>query len=143
MEIYGLIGNPVEHSFSPVIHNTISGEMNAGSQYRLYKIEDSPGENLKRLYDEGLAGLNVTVPYKSRIMEYLCGIDPLAKAIGAVNTLKRTESGYYGYNTDIEGLRREIKEEGISLKGRDCIVLGAGGGPEPPPLCYLPKKRKA
>ena len=143
MEIYGLIGNPVEHSLSPVIHNTISGEMNAGSQYRLYKIEDSPGENLKRLYDEGLAGLNVTVPYKSLIMEYLCGIDPLAKAIGAVNTLKRTESGFYGYNTDIEGLRREIKEEGISLKGRDCIVLGAGGAARAASFMLLTEKAQS
>ncbi len=143
MEIYGLIGNPVEHSLSPVIHNTISGEMNTGSQYRLYKIEDSLEENLKRLYDEGLAGLNVTVPYKSQIMEYLCGTDPLAKAIGAVNTLKRTESGYYGYNTDIEGLRREIKEEGISLKGRDCIVLGAGGAARAASFMLLTEKAKS
>ena len=140
MEIYGLIGNPVEHSLSPVIHNTISGEMNIEAQYRLYRIEDSLGENLKRLYDEGVAGLNVTVPYKSQIMEYLCGTDPLAKAIGAVNTLKRTETGYYGYNTDIEGLRREIKEEGISLKGRDCIVLGAGGAARAAAFMLLTEK---
>ena len=140
MEIYGLIGNPVEHSLSPVIHNTISGEMNIEAQYRLYKIEDSLGENLKRLYDEGAAGLNVTVPYKSQIMEYLCGTDPLAQAIGAVNTLKRTDSGYYGYNTAIEGLRREIKEEGISLKGRDCIVLGAGGAARAASFMLLTEK---
>lgn len=60
-------------------------------------------------------------------MESLVDIDPLAKAIGAVNTLVRTDKGYKGYNTDILGLERELIDEGVVLLGSRCVILGAGG----------------
>ncbi|MCR4658013.1 MAG: shikimate dehydrogenase, partial [Lachnospiraceae bacterium] len=118
MDVYGLIGNPVAHSLSPVIHKTIAKELSKEIDYRLFEIKDDLSGNLSRLYEEGVLGLNVTVPYKSQVMPYLQGTDPLAEAIGAVNTLVRQDGGFYGYNTDIEGLRRELREEGISAEGR-------------------------
>ncbi|MCR5790013.1 MAG: shikimate dehydrogenase [Lachnospiraceae bacterium] len=127
MTIFGLIGNPVAHSLSPVIHHTLAKEAAVDCDYRLFPIKEDLAGNLAKLYEEGIGGLNVTVPYKSQIIPLLKGIDPLAEALGAVNTLKRTEGGYIGHNTDIEGLRRAVKEAGITVKDRACIVLGAGG----------------
>ena len=74
-----------------------------------------------------LLGLNVTVPYKSAVIECLKEIDGLAGNIGAVNTLVRTAGGYKGYNTDMEGLYRAMVSEGISIAGETVILLGAGG----------------
>ncbi len=127
MKTCGLIGNPVEHSLSPVIHNTFSEALFIDADYRLFLITSDLKKNLGRLYEEGVLGLNVTVPYKSDVIPLLDGIDPLAKAIGAVNTLIRTKKGFYGRNTDIEGLKRSFEEEGVTVKGASCLILGAGG----------------
>ncbi|MBQ7563014.1 MAG: shikimate dehydrogenase [Lachnospiraceae bacterium] len=129
MTLCGLIGNPVEHSLSPVIHNTFSRLAGIDSDYRLFPIKEELAENLQKLYEKGLSGINVTVPYKSDVIPLLTSVDPLAQAIGAVNTLTREEQagGFRGRNTDIEGLRRAISEEGVKLCGADCIILGAGG----------------
>ena len=70
---------------------------------------------------------NVTVPHKQAVMKYLDSIDEAARDIGAVNTLVRTERGYKGYNTDVPGLRRAVQEAGFTVKGRDCLLIGAGG----------------
>jgi len=72
-------------------------------------------------------GLNVTVPYKSDVIGYLAEIDPLAERIGAVNTLARCQGGYKGYNTDMPGLYRAMRQEGVQIAGRDVVILGAGG----------------
>ena len=78
-------------------------------------------------YSLNILGLNVTVPHKSEVIESLVDIDPLAKAIGAVNTLVRVDGGFKGYNTDILGLARELEDEGIELADSKVIILGAGG----------------
>ncbi|MCR4922502.1 MAG: shikimate dehydrogenase [Lachnospiraceae bacterium] len=129
MEKYGLIGNPVKHSLSPFIHGQIYEAMGIEGQYELYEIKDDLCGNLKKLYNEGLKGINVTVPYKSEIMACLCDIDPVAKAMGAVNTLIRDEKrgGYIGANTDVSGLKRELKDAGISLKNKNVVIIGGGG----------------
>ena len=124
---YCLIGNPVKHSFSPLIHNSITELMGLEGEYGLNQVEgDLPGE-IHRLHDAGIKGINITVPYKSEVMDSLVRIDDIAKAIGAVNTLKWTEEGYVGYNTDYRGLSREISEEGIHLEGENVLLIGAGG----------------
>ncbi len=125
--VYGIIGNPIKHTSSPMIHNHISQAMGIDAVYVPFVANDDLEAIVKGLYSLGVRGLNVTIPYKSDIIKYLCGIDDMAAKIGAVNTLKYTEDGYYGYNTDILGLKRELEEEGISLKGRDIVLLGAGG----------------
>jgi shikimate dehydrogenase len=71
--------------------------------------------------------MNVTVPYKQAVIPYLQTIDPLAEAIGAVNTLVRTEGGYKGYNTDMTGLLRAMYSEGIRIREEKILILGAGG----------------
>lgn len=125
--VYGIIGNPIRHTSSPAIHNHISEAMGIDAVYVPFVANDDLAAVIPGLYSLGVRGLNVTVPYKSDVMEYLAGVDEMAGRIGAVNTLKYTEKGYYGYNTDILGLGRELDEEGISLKERDVVILGAGG----------------
>lgn len=124
----GLIGNPVEHTLSPVIHNTLADRLGHNMVYVPFRVEEGRvAEAVKGAYALNLLGMNVTVPYKSEVIGSLKEIDPLAENIGAVNTLVRTEGGYKGYNTDMEGLYRAMESEGIRIKGEDIILLGAGG----------------
>ena len=84
-------------------------------------------EAVKGAYALNFTGMNVTVPHKQEVMKYLVDIDEDAKAIGAVNTLVRTDGGYKGYNTDAAGLKRAMTEAGIEIRDRTCILFGAGG----------------
>lgn len=124
----GLIGNPVEHTMSPVIHNTLADIMGENLTYVPFHVNDGLVEDaVKGAWALNLLGMNVTVPYKSDVIPYLSDIDPLAKKIGAVNTLVRTENGFKGYNTDMPGLYRAMCEDGVKVEGEDALILGAGG----------------
>ncbi len=125
--IMGLIGNPVEHTYSPLIQNTFARVMGVNMVYVPLGVREGLSEALKGAFAFGFAGMNVTVPYKLAVMPYLCGIDPAAERIGAVNTLVREEEGYRGYNTDVVGISATLERFGIDVCGRDCILIGAGG----------------
>lgn len=126
--VCGLIGNPVGHSISPVIHNTLADLCGIDMVYTTFKVEKGAVDTaVKGAYALDILGLNVTVPHKQEVIGTLESVDPLAEAIGAVNTLVRTEHGYKGYNTDILGLERELEEEQVELKDSPVILLGAGG----------------
>lgn len=127
-KVCGLIGYPVEHSVSPVIHNSLAELYNRNLVYVPLPVK--PGglkEAVAGAEAFGFAGMNVTVPYKSEVIPYLQKIDPLAKQIGAVNTLVPTEGGFKGYNTDMPGLYRAMCADGVEIAGEDVILLGAGG----------------
>ena len=127
-KLCGLLGNPIEHSLSPVIHNNLGFYTNTDMAYSCFKVEnDDIKAAIDGAYALGIQGLNVTVPHKQAVMKYLCGVDPLAKAIGAVNTLVRKDNGYYGFNTDILGFLRELDDNNFKLENRDVVILGAGG----------------
>lgn len=124
----GLIGCPVEHTLSPIIHNTLAERMGQNLVYVPFHVEKENVEAaIKGACGLSVAGLNVTVPHKSAVIPFLKEIDPLAEKIGAVNTLVPVEGGYKGYNTDMTGLQRAMETEGITIKGREAILLGAGG----------------
>lgn len=123
----GLIGNPVEHTMSPVIHNSLADMFGHNLVYVPFHVEKDLQKAIEGAYALNILGMNVTVPYKSEVMQYLVETDKKAEQIGAVNTLVRTEHGYKGYNTDMPGLYRAMKEEGIELTGEKVLVLGAGG----------------
>ena len=124
----GLIGNPVEHTMSPVIHNNLANMTGNNLVYVPFHVpEGYVGDAVKGAYALNLLGMNVTVPYKSDVIPFLKEIDPLAEQIGAVNTLVRTEGGYKGYNTDMPGLFRAMCSDGVKLKGEKVLILGAGG----------------
>lgn len=126
--ICGLIGNPVEHTMSPLIHNTLAEKLGHNLAYLPFLVEKgSLREAIQGGFALNLLGMNVTVPYKSEVIAYLTEMDALAEKIGAVNTLVRTETGFKGYNTDMPGLYRGMCREGIELEKEDVVILGAGG----------------
>ncbi len=124
----GLIGNPVEHTMSPAIHNTLAEALGENLVYVPFRVgEEHVEEAVRGAWALNLLGCNVTVPYKSRVIPFLKEIDPLAAQIGAVNTLVRTEGGFKGYNTDMPGLYRAMCEDGVKIEGERTLILGAGG----------------
>lgn len=124
----GLIGNPVEHTSSPAIHNTLASIYGHNLVYVPFKVENGYIENaVDGAYALNVLGLNVTVPYKSDVISKVVAIDDLAKKIGAVNTLVRVDGGYKGYNTDILGLERALKVAGAQIEDEVVVILGAGG----------------
>lgn len=132
----GLIGNPVRHTLSPLIHNSIAEMKGVNLVYVPFEVPKGGVKNAVRGANAlGIKGLNVTVPYKSDVIDHLVEIDPLAEGIGAVNTLVRTEGGFKGYNTDMSGLYHAMQDEGIVLDGECVVILGAGGVARP--VAYL------
>ena len=132
-KVCGLIGNPVHHTMSPLIHNALAEMLGINLVYVPFEVEgDAVGDAIRGALALDIMGLNVTIPHKSAVIPYLDDIDPLAKGIGAVNTLVRTSNGgFKGYNTDMSGLYRAMQEEGVELEGQKVVILGAGGVSRP------------
>ena len=126
--ICGVMGNPVEHTMSPAIHNTLADALGENLVYVPFRVPGGhAGEAVRGAYALNLLGVNVTVPYKREVMPFLKEIDPLAEKIGAVNTLVRVSGGFKGYNTDMPGLYRAMCGDGVTLEGEKVLILGAGG----------------
>ncbi|MGL5434235.1 MAG: shikimate dehydrogenase [Lachnospiraceae bacterium] len=126
--ICGVIGCPIEHTISPLMHNFYARESGLDLAYLPFLVQpDQVDAAVRGAFALNISGLNVTVPHKQAVMSCLTGIDEAARVIGAVNTLVRTEAGYHGYNTDAAGLKRAMQEEQIPIAGQTCILLGAGG----------------
>lgn len=126
--VCGIIANPVEHSMSPLLQNHYAKKSGVNLAYVPFKVKkENVRSAVEGAYALNILGLNVTVPHKQTVMQYLKEIDETAADIGAVNTLVRIEGGYKGYNTDVPGLLRSVQEEGITIKDRACILIGAGG----------------
>jgi len=124
----GLIGYPVEHTLSPLIHNTLAEYTGKNLVYVPFPVEpDQVEAAVKGAYALNILGMNVTVPHKSAVIPFLKEVDELAGRIGAVNTLVRCEGGYRGYNTDMTGLQRAMESDGVHLAEESVILLGAGG----------------
>lgn len=134
MEINGrtkmacLIGHPVEHSFSPYIHNFLAEKYGVDLKYSCFDVEPAKvKEALEGFKALGIIGSNVTIPHKIEVMPYLDEIDKNAAIIGAVNTIKNEAGRLIGYNTDGVGFVKSVIEAGHELKGKHVMVLGAGG----------------
>lgn len=128
--ICGLLGDPVEHTLSPVIHNSLNELLGYNSVYVPFHVgRDGLESAVKGAYELGIQGMNVTVPHKNDVCRMVTGLDSVAEGIGSVNTLVRDETGhgYRGYNTDMPGLLRAITSDGITVTGEQVIILGAGG----------------
>lgn len=126
----GLIGNPVSHTFSPYIFNTLSKIFGCGLVYLPFGIDDPKrlGIVVKALKELSIVGFNVTIPYKQQIIGYIDGIDEEAESIGAVNTVTLIDGRFYGTNTDITGFIKAFhKQTGCGFGGKTVAVLGAGG----------------
>jgi len=129
-QLTGLIGWPVSHSFSPVMHNAALAVLGLNWIYVPLPVPpDRVGDAVRGLPALGFQGVNVTVPHKQAVMPFLDEISPAAQAIGAVNTiLVEQESGrLLGFNTDWRGFLADLVAKEVEVNGRHCLVLGAGG----------------
>ena len=126
----GVIGHPVAHSKSPLIHNYWIGKYGLTGIYTAIDIaEDALEEGIAALVEQDYAGFNVTVPYKERIITLCADIDETARKIGAINTIFIREGKLYGTNTDMFGFVENLQENApdFNFSGGPAVVLGAGG----------------
>ncbi len=123
--ICGAIGNPIEHSLSPNIHN--AGFQSLGLNFAFAAFHaTNVKEAISGIRGLNIRGISVTIPHKVTVMEYLDEIDETAKKIGAVNTIVNDNGKLTGYNTDCDGAVQALKEQ-TSLKGKRILLVGAGG----------------
>ena len=129
--IYGIIGYPVSHSLSPLLHNTAFQELNINADYRLFPLKENELEGfLKELRNEKspIFGLNVTVPYKEKVINFLDNLSPYAQKAMAVNTIIVTSKRkLQGNNTDGPGFLTHLAELKFEIEGKRIAILGAGG----------------
>ena len=123
-----VIGHPIEHSMSPVMHNAALKELALDYVYLAFDVPPSDLETtVLEFKKRGFKGMNVTIPHKETIMKYLDQIDPLAKKIGAVNTIKNQEGNLIGKNTDAFGAKQALINAEFEIKEKKVLILGAGG----------------
>jgi len=121
-----ILGHPVRHSFSPIIHNTALRHQGLNFVYLAVDVlPNRLSQALQGLSALGFAGANVTLPYKEAVLPYIDRFSSAAKAVGAVNTIVCKGDQLYGDNTDIEGFLSPLR--GMELKGKPMVLLGAGG----------------
>ena len=131
MKKAAVLGSPISHSLSPFIHNYWLKEYGINGSYEMRSVSQTGlGDELKKLVDEGFAGVNLTIPLKQKVIPYIHVMDETAKAIGAVNTLVFADGVMQGFNTDAYGFMENLKSVigNIStLKNGRVVILGAGG----------------
>lgn len=127
-KVCGVIGDPIEHTMSPVMHNTAFRELGLDYVYLAFRVK---GEGLAQAIEGiralGISGLNVTIPHKVAVIPFLDELDPLARKIGAVNTIVNDAGFLRGYNTDASGFLRALRDRGFEPEGKQVAILGAGG----------------
>ncbi len=143
---YGLIGYPVKHSLSPLMHNAAFRELGVEAAYELFPLSedqlDDFFEKLKRP-DSPIFGLNVTVPYKEKVLRYIDCLSPFADKVRAVNTVVISpDRKLTGHNTDGPGFLTHLTEIGFDPKGKRISLLGAGGAARAivSVLCLIPER---
>lgn len=127
MKQFGLIGFPLSHSFSPAWFNQKFKDLGLDDHYyQAFPIPDLNEFPILLAEHPNLVGLNVTIPYKEKILSYLDSIDPVAREIGAVNTIKISEGKTTGFNTDVDGFSALLKMACPKKPGH-AFILGSGG----------------
>ena len=127
-KICALIGDPIEHTMSPAMHNTAYKKLGLDYIYIPFRVKpEQLTQAIEGLRALNVRGFNVTIPHKVSVIPLLDGLDPLAEKIGAVNTVVNNDGELRGYNTDAAGFFEALLEHGIEPEGKRVIVLGAGG----------------
>ncbi len=128
MKKYIIIGNPINHSLSPKIHNYWFRKNNIEANYSKISPENNEIENIiSDIKEKKIYGMNVTVPYKQSVIPHLEILSPIAKKTNSVNTVFNKNGMVYGDNTDVFGFEKSIKERNISVTKKNSIIYGAGG----------------
>jgi len=125
---FAVIGDPIDHSLSPNIHNAAFMELNLDCSYIAYRIPKGElKEGIEALKKIKIYGFNVTIPHKIEMMKYVDKTDEYCSLIGAVNTVTNDNGILKGYNTDMDGFLDPLKKRKIQLKDSNVLLLGAGG----------------
>ena len=128
MKKFLVIGNPIEHSLSPELHNYWIKKNNIDAIYEKQKInEDQLKQYILQVKDKKINGINVTVPFKKKIIPYLDELSIEAQSTQSVNTIYQKNNKIVGHNTDIFGFRTSIEKTEYDLKNKEVLILGAGG----------------
>ena len=128
MKKYLVIGNPIEHSLSPKLHNHWLKENNINAIYDKIKLEDKEIKNfIQDIKNQKISGCNVTIPFKRSVIPFLDKLSLEAKQTDSVNTITFDEGNLVGHNTDISGFEKAIKNLNFNMKGKKVLILGAGG----------------
>ena len=128
MKNFAVIGNPIIHSMSPIMHEWIFNELEIDAKYeKIILNENELMEFIEKIKNGKFDGINVTLPYKSKIIPFLDDINPRAKSIGAVNCIMKTNSHVIGNNTDWYGFSMAMKRNKINFDASSIILIGAGG----------------
>ncbi|MBC7186062.1 MAG: shikimate dehydrogenase [Calditrichaeota bacterium] len=124
----GLIGDPVEHSVSPLLHGHLIRALGVNYCYHAFRVRrDELAVALAGLKALGVKGVNVTLPHKEAVLPLLDGVSPEARAVGAVNVVVNANGRLVGYNSDVVGIELALKRHGVDVRGHKVVVLGAGG----------------
>ena len=128
MKKHLIIGNPINHTLSPKIHNYWFKKNNINAIYEKKNLSlDEIKETIQNIKDEKIFGINVTVPFKQEVIQYLDHLSPLAKKTNSVNTILKKGGKTHGDNTDVIGFELSISDLKINLENKTALVLGAGG----------------
>ncbi len=126
MKLFGVLGDPVSHSLSPVMHNAAFCALGMDCEYHAFRVSrDALRDAIYGAYALGFGGLNLTIPLKEKALDIVKPTE-LARQIGAVNTID-FKRGIVGYNTDGIGAKMALERGGIGIKGKNVLLLGAGG----------------
>lgn len=126
--VCGVIGDPIEHSLSPTMHNAAFSSLKLDFAYLAFKVTPRQvGNAIAGMRALDIVGLNVTMPHKEAVIKYLDQIDENAKFLNAVNTIHNKDGKLFGYNTDGIGALKALKENGANPKGKRVLLLGSGG----------------
>ena len=127
-KVCAIIGDPIEHTMSPVIHNAAFKRLGLDYVFVAFRVKkEELGEAIKGVRALNLRGLSVTIPHKVAIIPFLDELDPLAEKVGAVSVVVNDDGILKGYNTDGTGFLQSMLERGVNPNGKRIVVLGAGG----------------
>lgn len=127
-QVCGVIGDPIEHTLSPVLHNAAFGHLKLDYVFLAFRVKTKDLENAMRgMRGLDLRGLNVTMPHKHAVTKFLDDTDDAVKFLGAANTILNNDGRLIGFNTDGVGALKALTENGVSLSGKKLLLLGAGG----------------
>jgi len=128
MKKFLVIGNPIEHSLSPELHNYWIKNNGIDANYEKYKLnEDELEQIILKVKNKKISGINVTVPFKKKVIQYLDELSFEAQNTQSVNTIYLKENKVVGHNTDIYGFETSIKKSNYNLNNKEILILGAGG----------------
>ncbi len=125
---YCIIGDPIDHSLSPAIHNAAFSSLGLNCSYIAFRVQEGQLKNsLDSLRAINIGGFNVTMPHKVRVLEYVDQYDKTVELVGAANTVNNEDGKFCAYNTDVLGFIKPLHQRGIDFNGFEVTILGAGG----------------